>query len=108
MRAHLIGAALAVALCTSAMAQESPEGDPGGKSICGPLTLLTRMLDADFGEVPVAHQLTGDGYTLTAYVNEITGSWTIVAHDGTGGCVIQGGWEDTLPESLLPFVGQGT
>lgn len=73
--------------------------------LCGPLGLLEAMLAEEFGEHPVAHQMAEGGYILTAYVDDRDGSWTIVAHDGTGGCVIQGGYEDTIPESLLPFVG---
>jgi hypothetical protein len=95
MRALILAAALAV----GAFPAWSNDN-----SLCGPLGLLEAMLLEEFGETPVAHQMAEGGYILTAYVDPLDGSWTIVAHDGTGGCVIRGGFEDTIPDSLLPFV----
>ena len=96
MRTLILASALVVG-ASSAWANNDP--------VCGPLGLLEAMLAEEFGEHPVAHQMAEGGYILTAYVDDRDGSWTIVAHDGTGGCVIQGGYEDTLPESLRAFVG---
>lgn len=108
MRARLLGAVLGAVLLLSmpVAAQDSPEGDPGGRSMCGPLTLLTVLLGGDFGEVPVESRATEAGHVLTAYVNPDTGSWTIVAHAAGMGCVVQGGYLDTLPSSLLPYYGE--
>jgi hypothetical protein len=82
----------------------TPSAWASDNRLCGPLGLIEAMLAEEFGEKPAAHQITESGYILTAYVDEADGSWTIVAHDGRGGCVIQGGDKDTLPESLLLFV----
>lgn len=105
MRARVLCAALgAVLVVWPAFAQESPEGDP--RSMCGPLVLIEAVIASDYGEVPVESRTTEAGHVLTAYVNPDTGSWTIIAHAGGAGCVIQGGWLDTLPDALRRYYGE--
>jgi hypothetical protein len=96
---------LGVAFFVSAsQAQESPEGDPSREPICGPLPIISDMLMQAHGEAPVAHQVMEGGHIITAFVDSADGSWTIVAHDMAHGCVISGGYGDTLPATLAPFV----
>lgn len=100
MRAFILAAAMVVAAHSSWA--ESPPAPP--TPVCGPVPLIAEMLLESHGEEEVAHQMTEGGHILTAYVDHNDGSWTILAHDMVRGCIIQGGYADTLPESLREFV----
>lgn len=96
MRAHVLAAALVVAAPLAWADDRQP--------VCGPVPIIADMLLESHGEEEVAHQMTEGGHILTAFVDRHDGSWTILAHDMVRGCIIQGGYGDTLPDSLREFV----
>lgn len=102
MRAFLLAAALGVAATTSWAQIDT------GRPFCATLTQMAEGLEANYGEIPVNTKEMPGGYFITVFINAETSSWTVVAHDVVGGCIIRGGMADTLPADYAQFVGADT
>ena len=66
-------------------------GESQAQQQCGPSATLPQMLMQNYGERPVFTGQTEDGSTVTFYVNDETGTWTIAVSQGPLACLAASG-----------------
>lgn len=94
MKTILIGVVLTILFITPAVAQ----------SQCGSFQAIINALNEKFGEQASAMGATSAGHLFILFLNETTGSWTVVMNDGTDrACIATGGdgWQPPN-EAMLP------
>ena len=70
-------------LSTSALAQQQP--------VCQDAQKVRDFLTNEYGEKPVYEMTDGDNRHLIIFVNEQTGSWSVIATDDKISCVVDVG-----------------